>query len=91
MKRAKVKSLPIKWVNTDLVAVVMGQLGRHIRVIADRTGLTNHQVGYRLKRVGVSTRDWRNAKTRLSHEVYQTLGPDMVRDVRRATKALVKK
>lgn len=45
---------------SDLTAAVLGELGFSRQLIARDTGLTKHQVGYRLNKFGIRLADYRN-------------------------------
>ena len=46
----------------DFECVLLGRFGMTMNTIAQFTGLTKGQVGYRLKKAGIRTTDFRNGK-----------------------------
>ena len=49
--------------------VVLGALGFSYRLINSRTGLTKHQIGYRLRKAGIRLRDYREGQSEFSRYV----------------------
>ena len=53
----------------DFQAVLWASLGRSYRFIQSKTGLTYCQIGYRLRKAGVRTTDYRNGLGVIAEEI----------------------
>lgn len=81
----------IDWENlSNILCAHLAQYGLHGQVIANNTGLSRAQVYYRLQKVGIKLRDYRDGETHPAREIInkysiRTITPTDVKILRART------
>jgi hypothetical protein len=69
MERKVIVRLTEKATKADYWVLILAGFGLSYKAIADRTGLTVHQVRHRLSEAGVKVRDYRNGQNKMAERV----------------------
>lgn len=76
--KTRAESRPVDFADSlDLECAVLGEAGWYSKAIARETGLTPHQVNYRLGRAGIKRADYRNGQSDIARH---TLNQIKMRD-----------
>lgn len=79
------KPLRVHWTSDeDLQCAILAALGFSTQMIAERTGLTNSQITYRLKKAAIKRADYRNGESAMAQRVLERSIPQrntQVRDI----------
>ena len=81
--KAKTKPQRVTWMTEpELECAIMGALGIGNRGITKRTGLTDCQVNYRLRKAGIKRADYRNGESEMAELVLRRQIPSRISEVR---------
>lgn len=75
--------MPVNWTsNEDLQCAILGAIGFSTKFIAEKTGLTPCQIGYRLNKGRIKRADYRNGQSDMAEMVMDRVVPNTPRAIR---------